>query len=131
MFLSSEEQKQNLKNRLSDDLKSHQDNFKGVLDACCDSPIPFKVQQAFTLLEQIYCLQSYNQGGRDLRSLMYHYDKLWKEYTFGQCQCFWLWRIPLCFFQLWPFAVPTIDVTRKIEEWEKERRSLPEVFEQV
>ncbi len=130
---SSEEEKKNLKSRLGDDLKSHQDNFKGVLDACCDSPVPYKVAQAqaFTLLEQIYCLQSYNQGGRDLRPLMYHYEKLWKEYTFGQCRYFRLWRTPLCFFRLWPFTVPTIKVARKIEEWEEERRNLPEVFEQV
>ncbi len=88
------------------DLKSHQASFKAMLDACCDSPVPYEVAQAFTLLEQIFCLNVYDEGGSDLRPLMYHYHKLWKEYS-----KYWLW----------PLKAPSIKVSKKVKEWKKER----------
>lgn len=111
---SDEHKKEDLKSRLVATLKIHQASLKGVLDACCDSPVPCEVAQAFSLAEQIFCLQSYEEDGFDLRPLMYHYNKLWKEYTTYQlggkyfCRC-WLWRFR------WPFMVPILKVPEKFE----------------
>jgi len=90
------------------DLKTHQASFKAMLDACCDSPVPYEVSQAFTLLEQIFCLEALEQGD-SFNPLMYHYHKLWKEYST---------------YRLWPLKAPSIKVFKKIKEWEKERANL-------
>ncbi len=88
------------------DLKTHQASFKAMLDACCDSPVPYEVAQAFTLLEQIFCLNVYEKGSSDIRPLMYHYHKLWKEYST---------------YRLWPLKAPSIKVSRKVKDWKRER----------
>jgi len=92
---------------LGADLKTHQASFKAMLDACCDSPVPEEVVQAFTLLEQVFHLHPFDNDGRfsDLSPLMFHYHKLWKEYST---------------YRLWPLKAPSIQVSKKYQEWKRE-----------
>ncbi len=89
---------------LGADLKTHQASFKAMLDACCDSQVPEQIVQSFTLLDQIFHLQ---QGGRfsDISHLMFHYHKLWKEYSA---------------YRYWPLKAPSIQVYKKYTEWNNE-----------
>jgi len=88
---------------LAADLKSRQASFKAMLDACCDSPVPYQVEQAFTVLEQVYKQQ--NGGELNNDGLEFYYHKLWKEHP-----TYWLW----------PLKSPSITISVKYEEWKDE-----------
>eukprot|EP00984_Skeletonema_dohrnii_P013581 scaffold5625_cov90-Skeletonema_dohrnii-CCMP3373.AAC.3 len=88
--------------KLTPDLKSHQASFKAMLDACCDSPVPYQVEQAFTVLEQVYKQQN---GGELNDGLEFYYHKLWKEHS-----TYWLW----------PLKSPSITISAKYEDWKEE-----------
>ncbi|KAK1740009.1 hypothetical protein QTG54_008959 [Skeletonema marinoi] len=77
-------------NNLAADLKSHQASFKAMLDACCDSPVPYRVEQAFTVLEHVYRLQELKNTDKnsDVVPLQFYYHKLWKEHS-----TYWLWPL--------------------------------------
>eukprot|EP00984_Skeletonema_dohrnii_P014369 scaffold6019_cov78-Skeletonema_dohrnii-CCMP3373.AAC.3 len=83
--------------RLGADLKSHQASFKAMQDACCESPVPTRVIQAFTLLDQIH-----GNGSCTATDLIFYSHKLWKEFST---------------YRWWPLKAPRIDVTEKYDEW--------------
>eukprot|EP00984_Skeletonema_dohrnii_P014368 scaffold6019_cov78-Skeletonema_dohrnii-CCMP3373.AAC.2 len=90
---------ENLADKLGSDLKSHQASFQAMQDACCGSPLPTRVIQAFTLLDQIH-----GDGSCTATDLIFHYHKLWKEFS----TCRW-----------WPLKAPRIDVIDKHNEWKE------------
>ena len=93
--------------KLTPDLKSHQASFQAMLDACCDSPVPYRVEQAFTVLEQVYTRQELKNTDKlsDAAPLKFYYHKLWKEHS-----TYWLW----------PLKSPSITIADKHKEWKKE-----------
>ena len=94
-------QHQNLAFKLGADLKTHQASFKAMQDACCESPVPTRVIQAFTVMEQM----ARAAGDTSQTTLIYCYQKLWKEFSI-----FWLW----------PLKAPRIDVVVKYNKWHEE-----------
>jgi len=97
--------------KLGADLKTHQASFKAILDACCDSPVPYQVVQTFNLLEQTVSQQVFGPDGRGRSSdledpLKFYYQKLWKEYSTDR---------------LWPLVMPRMKVAAKYREWKEER----------
>jgi hypothetical protein len=98
-----------LTTKLGADLKTHQASFKAMLDACCDSPVPYQVDQAFTLLEQIVAQQVFGRENRgrasNLSPLTFYYHKLWKEHS-----TYWLW----------PLKAPSMKASKKYKEWKQE-----------
>mmetsp|Transcript_21624 Transcript_21624/g.33449 ORF Transcript_21624/g.33449 Transcript_21624/m.33449 type:complete len:345 (-) Transcript_21624:597-1631(-) len=97
--------------KLGTDLKTHQASFKAILDACCDSPVPYQVVQTFNLLEQTVSQQVFGPDGRGRSSdledpLKFYYQKLWKEYST---------------YRLWPLVMPRMKVAAKCREWKEER----------
>ncbi len=101
---------EDLVTELGADLKTHQASFKAMLDACCDSPIPEQVVQAFTLLDQIFRMHPPDKVDMftDLSPLMFHYHKLWREYS----KCWY-----------WPLKPPSIKVSTKYKKWKKEMKT--------
>ena len=93
------------KNNFAADLLSHQASFKAMLDACCDSPVPYRVEQAFTVLEQVYRQQELDGGKLNNDDLKFYYHKLWKEHST---------------YRLWPLKSPSITISDKYKEWKKE-----------
>uniref|UniRef100_A0A7S2Q4K2 Uncharacterized protein n=1 Tax=Skeletonema marinoi TaxID=267567 RepID=A0A7S2Q4K2_9STRA len=92
-------------------MKTHQASFKAILDACCDSPVPYQVVQTFNLLEQTVSQQVFGPDGRGRSSdledpLKFYYQKLWEEYS-----TYWLW----------PLVMPRMKVAAKCREWKEER----------
>ena len=51
----------NLNTKLGVDLKTHQASFQAMSDACCDSPAPIEVVQAFNDMDSIFAKQVYNR----------------------------------------------------------------------
>mmetsp|Transcript_37640 Transcript_37640/g.77002 ORF Transcript_37640/g.77002 Transcript_37640/m.77002 type:complete len:315 (+) Transcript_37640:97-1041(+) len=94
-------------NNLAADLKSHQASFKAMLDACCDSPVPYRVEQAFTVLEQVYTRQELKNTDKnsDTAPMQFYYHKLWKEHS-----TYWLW----------PLKSPSITISVLYKEWKEE-----------
>lgn len=88
--------------KLGADLKSHQASFKAMQDACCESPVPTRVIQAFTVLDQV---ASGGTGNCTQTDLILYYHKLWKEYST---------------YQLWPLKAPHINVREIYKTWQKE-----------
>jgi len=76
------------------DLKTHQASFKAMLDACCDSPAPAVVVQAFNKMDSIFAKQVYNRGAElgnvsDVEhEIKYFYDQLWTVFSTS-----WLWPL--------------------------------------
>eukprot|EP00577_Skeletonema_sp_RCC1716_P020239 CAMPEP_0113438578 /NCGR_PEP_ID=MMETSP0013_2-20120614/38020_1 /TAXON_ID=2843 ORGANISM="Skeletonema costatum, Strain 1716" /NCGR_SAMPLE_ID=MMETSP0013_2 /ASSEMBLY_ACC=CAM_ASM_000158 /LENGTH=320 /DNA_ID=CAMNT_0000329301 /DNA_START=11 /DNA_END=971 /DNA_ORIENTATION=+ /assembly_acc=CAM_ASM_000158 len=93
--------------KLTPDLKSHQASFKAMLDACCDSPVPYRVEQAFTVLEQVYTRQELKNTDKnsDTAPMQFYYHKLWKEHS-----TYWLW----------PLKSPSITISVLYKEWKEE-----------
>jgi len=83
--------------KMGSDMKSHQASFKAMQDACLESPVPTRVIQAFTVLDQLNELETDDLG--------YFYLKLWKEFST---------------YPWWPLKAPRIDVRGKMDEWEAE-----------
>ena len=79
------------------DLKSYQASFKAMQDACCESPVPTRVIQAFAVLDQLNELETDH--------LVFYYVKLWKEFST---------------YRRWPMKAPRVDVRVKMDEWEAE-----------
>lgn len=91
-----------LENMLGADLKSHQASFKAMQDASCESPVPTRVIQAFTVLDQV---ATGGTGNATQTDLILYYHKLWKEFST---------------YQLWPLKSPRIDVREIYKKWQKE-----------
>jgi len=99
---------------LGADLKSHQASFQAMLDACCDSPVPYQVVQTFTELDSYF---STNVVRRELGQLSYHeydlmnyYNKVWNHYST---------------YRWWPMkSPPTMDVDKVIDEMKEWKRHL-------
>eukprot|EP00577_Skeletonema_sp_RCC1716_P012763 CAMPEP_0113398124 /NCGR_PEP_ID=MMETSP0013_2-20120614/14770_1 /TAXON_ID=2843 ORGANISM="Skeletonema costatum, Strain 1716" /NCGR_SAMPLE_ID=MMETSP0013_2 /ASSEMBLY_ACC=CAM_ASM_000158 /LENGTH=396 /DNA_ID=CAMNT_0000282801 /DNA_START=69 /DNA_END=1259 /DNA_ORIENTATION=+ /assembly_acc=CAM_ASM_000158 len=76
------------------DLKTHQASFKAMLDACCDSPAPAVVVQAFNKLDSLFAKQVYNRDAElgmvsDVEhDIKYFYDQLWTVFS-----THWLWPL--------------------------------------
>jgi len=84
--------------KMGADLKSHQASFKAMQDACCESPVPTRVIQAFTVLDQIH-----GNGSCTATDLVLYYHKLWKEFST---------------YPWWPLKAPRVDVIKKyLVEW--------------
>ena len=117
---SAKNNKKKLVETLGADLKTHQASFKAMLDACCDSPVPDQVAQAFTLMEQLFRMELYMKPDIDkdteigffdlppLKSLIFHYHKLWKEYST---------------YPFWPLKAPSIKVSEKYNLWKEETKA--------
>eukprot|EP00984_Skeletonema_dohrnii_P022275 scaffold11410_cov105-Skeletonema_dohrnii-CCMP3373.AAC.1 len=84
-------------NKMGADLKSHQASFKAMQDACCESPVPTRVIQAFTVLDQIH-----GNGSCTATDLVLFYHRLWKEFST---------------YRWWPLKPPRVDVIKKHAEW--------------
>jgi len=82
------------------DLKSHQASFMAMQDACCESPVPTRVIQAFAVLDQIH-----GNGSCTASDLVLYYHYLWKEFST---------------YRWWPMKAPRVDVRVKMDEWEAE-----------
>ncbi len=118
---SAKNNKKKLVETLGADLKTHQASFKAMLDACCDSPVPDQVAQAFTLMEQLFRMELYMKPDIDkdteigffdlppLKSLIFHYHKLWKEYST---------------YPFWPLKAPSIKVSEKYNLWKEETKAI-------
>lgn len=81
---------------LGSDLKSHQASFEAMQNACCDSPVPNRVIQAFEVLDR-----HHDEGRCTDKDLILYYHKLWKEFSV---------------YPWWPLKVPSINV---IEQYDK------------
>eukprot|EP00984_Skeletonema_dohrnii_P005252 scaffold1837_cov120-Skeletonema_dohrnii-CCMP3373.AAC.5 len=100
-----------LNTTLGADLKTHQASFQAMLDACCDSPAPTEVVQAFNKLDSIFAKQYHLY--RELakvtnveHDLMYFYHQLWTVFS-----THWLW----------PLSAPRrFDVGDHFLQWKKE-----------
>ena len=88
--------------KMGADMKSHQASFKAMQDACCESPVPTRVIQAFTVLEQL------NEVEGD--DVLFYYVKLWKEFST---------------YPWWPLKAPRIAVRGKMNEWDAESTQTP------
>jgi hypothetical protein len=99
--LLKEEKKKNDLQIKGADLKTHQATFQAMQQSC-DSPLPSKILQAFTLLEQLLP-RDYGKFSADNATFFYH--KLWKEFTEH-----WMW----------PLRAPKIEVAEKFEAWKGE-----------
>mmetsp|Transcript_17298 Transcript_17298/g.25780 ORF Transcript_17298/g.25780 Transcript_17298/m.25780 type:complete len:323 (+) Transcript_17298:120-1088(+) len=103
---------------LGADLKSRQASFQAMLDACCDSPVPYQVVQTFTELDSYF---SKNVVRRELGQLSYHeydlknyYNKVWNHYST---------------YRWWPMkSPPTMDVDKvsdEMKEWKRHLHNIP------
>ena len=84
-------------NDLGADLKSHQASFKAMQDACCESPIPTRIIQAFTVLDEVAGVEETGEA------FIFYYHKLWKEHSM-----YWLW----------PLRAPSFDINDMISGWQ-------------